>query len=235
MSEAELIIEHKQLRLSRISDMRNDPEEGEYVIRIFRDCLSELRDENSITAEDCKLLEGCILNLDCPHLYSSYGGQSKSQRVKTIPYVACFTLADNQHMWSEYSDGIALKFWMNESLLMREHKRDGPNYSSYFKIYKVQYDSPEFRKWMKEMIMGAKNPYNNDEWVEYVHELLVRSHIAVKDSKFKDEKEFRLVFFKPEGMKSDDPLCEHLCQTHVDLIGSEQVVNPFDPESDEYV
>ncbi len=53
----ELIIEHKQLRLSRISDMRNDPEEGEYVIRIFRDCLSELRDENSITAEDCKLLE----------------------------------------------------------------------------------------------------------------------------------------------------------------------------------
>lgn len=231
----ELIIENKQLRFSRIDQMRNDSEEGKYVCNLFLECVSELLAENSITADEFELLNECVTDLDRPLLYSVYDGKFESKRVDATAYVACFTTARTAEMWSEYSSGAAIELWMTDDMLRGVFSDKESDFTSYFRIYKVQYGSPEFKAWMKGMILDAKNLKDNGVWIQLVHELLVRSHIAVKDPKFMVEDELRLVFYKPDRLTIEDPLCKYLCHTHVDLVESEQVINQYVPESDEYV
>lgn len=231
----ELIGKYKQLRLTKIDEMKNDALEGHHIIQIFKKCIFELHNDGSISEEDYNILKDCSTNLNY-QLHSTFTNrQFESKRIETTPYVVCFSNEDTPYMWSEYSDGVAIKLYINETTIQNMGASSGLHHTTHLKLYKVIYESNEFKNWMKCMIIDAKNS-NDIELFEYlVHILLVHAHVAVKSSEFKEEKEYRLVFFKPDNMAIDDPVCSFICKEHADCIGTEQILNKYDPNVDKYV
>ncbi|MBE6515005.1 MAG: hypothetical protein E7Z69_08315 [Thermoplasmata archaeon] len=88
---SKLILEHKQLRLSRIGNMSNDKKDGQYVIDVFHDSLKELNDEGRIGLEDYERLSKMEIDLDGQYFVST---DSEREFKRATPYVLCFSDKD---------------------------------------------------------------------------------------------------------------------------------------------
>lgn len=88
----ELIVEHKQLRMTRFDRMRNDPKEIRFASMLFSECIDDLLEKGSVDEyEAVELKKNTDFSSDVLILVPDHNIRMlNSKRVNMIPYVACF-------------------------------------------------------------------------------------------------------------------------------------------------
>lgn len=237
-----MILKYKQLRLSRFDKMKNDPSEGKFASEVFKECITDLFELGLVNEVEADRLKESVEYTDEVRMIVRYEEEKmfRSENIRAIPYVACFTRSYEDCMWNEYGTAGALELKINEESIRAymhgdDQSRKPIDLSNYVTVLKVRYDGFETRRMVRKLIMNAKAVGDIDRWCAIVHEILMDCRLAIKPAKFKHEKEYRLVYLMPESPKTDDPALRYVCKTHYDLEGMEVVERTFDPGNDGYV
>lgn len=202
------------MRLTKFDRMRNDPEEGIYVVRLYKQAIEELGSDGKIGEERSQMLERIASeNLD---VHTCIRGTSVCP-VPCTPYVICFSKDFiPEPVWDEYGDeqGVALRYHPDLNLLINSLPAGirGPS-RFYFDMFEVKYDRRETIEKLKECISEVIDKFDRDEIIEStIRGALVTLHLFVKAEEWRDEKEIRLVYYMPENFETDEVARKCICE-----------------------
>lgn len=213
------ILDSNTLRF-RKNNYSNDDRDGkisDYIISVIENINTEsLKDSknwlgfSALTKANFKLYEQ--LNLKKHH----------NDHLHSMPtmYNLCFSIENNEHMWSEYGDsgnGIALVF--SKSLLKRfldYPSDDNKNKYLFCTCGKVIYDEKTKLEILEDLITNAYEDYclkfqteeESDVWSEFFMDLLLCSYFF-KDNDWAKENEFRFIllhksYLEPPSIDDSD-------------------------------
>lgn len=236
---AHIILKSGQIRLTKIDCMRNDSEEGRYVLSLFKEALNLLYDENKISKHNHELLLQHKYDLDSYLILNkNKNGTYIPVRCRCTPYVICFSRnSSSQYMWNTYGseDGVALNFWITEQKLS-ELTDTFPNTIPFVHAYRVEYDKVKIVNVLKKYIIKLIEACDSDEeLVHFVCYILNECHIYVKKADYTEEHEVRLVFLKPDHGKLNRTASEYLCKKYLCNEDGKEQWKECDPSDNRYV
>lgn len=231
----QLIVCHKQLRLSKFDQMRNDPKEFRFASEVFSQCIDNLQEEEKINEHDAsKLKESVEYTDEMIILKPDHKRRIISAiPIPIIPYVACFSPWERKIMANRYGN-VALNI-TNPEIIFQSIYNNKPDWISYIKFVRVVYDSEQVRDKIKELIMNAKGAGEKEDWYHLVHTILMKCSLALKSSEFADEEEYRLVYFRPKNLDINDPALDYICPSHFEMENGKIVNKNNELNDDRYV
>ena len=236
---AHLMLEHGQIRLTKIDEMKGDLEEGKYVLTLYEKALNELKGEGKISDKEYGLLINSNFDLDSYLILRKVGARYEPLRIHLTPYVICFCSNDSdQKMRNRYGsdDSIAIKYCINEYYQSLIVNLPPPEKSSFILVYRVCYDECKVVGAIKEYVSKAIKLDDVDECIHLVRHMLNKCHLFVKKESLKDENETRLIFLKPENIEDYPDALACICDSYMSLdADGAEVMCKYDSSNDKFV
>lgn len=220
---AKEIIRTKRIRLSPYNHMRNDNTEGEFILNSYQRACCALYNEGTITAtEKEELVNIRLKDRHCIHRMDKSG-----EYIDCVPYVICFSYLDlntpvfMDTMWVEYTkdpdskmdDGICFAFPivnMKQPVLGNYEPIKSYCYGV-LNFFQVIYDDSIVEKAFKNDIAFMKDIGLEFEHIkEIVSHLLIKYRLCIKDYKFKNENEIRMVAYVPKDRHYNEDIWRYI-------------------------